>query len=77
MKEIRLIDDGNDDDFGPNEYIPTLPQSDKAKALQAKLRAAGEARYVRLADDVAPSFPTSEAVNEALRRLLDIERRAA
>lgn len=77
MNQIRLIDEGNDDDFGPDEFIPTAPQSEKAKELQDKLRAQATAHYVRLADDVAESFPTSEAVNDALRRLLDIERRAA
>jgi EAL domain-containing protein (putative c-di-GMP-specific phosphodiesterase class I) len=77
MNQIRFIDEGNDDDFGPDEFIPTAPQSEKAKELQDKLRAQATARYVRLADDVAESFPTSEAVNAALRRLLDIEQRAA
>lgn len=45
MNEIRLIDEGNDEDFGVAEYdFGARPQSARAAALQAKLRAKAQAR---------------------------------
>jgi len=45
MNEIRLIDEGNDEDFGVAEYdFGAHPQSARAAALQAKLRAEAKAR---------------------------------
>ena len=45
MNEVRLIDEGNDEDFGVAEYdFGARPQSARAAALQAKLRAEAKAR---------------------------------
>lgn len=45
MNEIRLIEEGNDEDFGVAEYdFGARPQSARAAALQAKLRAEAKAR---------------------------------
>jgi hypothetical protein len=77
MKQIRFTDEGNDDDFGPDEFIPREPSTEqerqlqtRAKELQAKFRGAASSHFVRLDDDLAAAFPTPAAVNEALRRVL-------
>jgi hypothetical protein len=82
--EIKLIDEGNDDDFGAAEYSLRAPQTEqerqhyaRAKELQAKFRSQATAHYVRLADDLVEAFPTPEAVNDALRRVLREMQRAA
>ena len=78
MNQIRLIEDGNDNDFGEVEYEwGGSGETAAAAEQQAKFRAEAHARYVRLADDLLEVFPTTEAVNDALRRLINIERRAA
>ena len=48
MNEIRLLDEGNDEDFGVAEYdFGARPQSARAAALQAKLRAEAKARMAK------------------------------
>jgi DNA-binding phage protein len=48
MNEIRLIDEGNDEDFGVAEYdFGARSQSARAAALQAKLRAEAQARLAK------------------------------
>jgi hypothetical protein len=73
MKQISFIDEGNDDDFGPDEFIPREPRTEqerqhqtRAKELQAKFRTTASSHFVRLDDDLAAAFPTPAAVNEAL-----------
>jgi hypothetical protein len=48
MNEIRLIDEGDDEDLGAAEYdFGAHPQSARAVALQAKLRAEAKARMAK------------------------------
>jgi len=48
MHEVKLIDEGNDEDFGVAEYdFGARPQSARAAALQAKLRAEAKARMAK------------------------------
>jgi hypothetical protein len=54
MNEIRLIDEGNDEDFGVAEFdFGARPQSARAAALQAKLRAEAKARLTTGAADMS------------------------
>lgn len=54
MNEIRLIDEGNDEDFGVAEYdFGARPQSARAAALQAKLRAEAKARPAKGATSIS------------------------
>ena len=78
MNHFHLIDEGNDDDFGEPEYEwggagKTLAAAEQ----QAQFRAQAEARFVRLADELSEAFPTTEAVNDALRQMLRERRMAA
>lgn len=77
MKQTRFIDEGNEDDFGPDEFIRREPNTEqerqrqaRAKELQAKFRGTASSHFVRLDDDLAAAFPTPDAVNAALRRVL-------
>jgi uncharacterized protein YuzE len=53
MNETRLIDEGNDEDFGVAEYdFGARPQSARAAALQARLRAEAKARLAKGATSI-------------------------
>ncbi|MGH9844927.1 MAG: hypothetical protein ACREEM_39930 [Blastocatellia bacterium] len=68
MNEIRLIEEGNDEDFGAAEYdFGARPQSARAAALQAKLRAEAKAR---LATE-ATSMSREEMLEAALKESAD------
>ena len=78
MNQFRLIEEGNDEDFGEPEYEwGGVGKTAAAAEQQAKFRAQAEARFVRLADDLAAAFPTPEAVNDALRQVLRERQMAA
>ena len=48
MNEVRLIEEGNDEDFGVARYdFGARPQSARAAALQARLRAEAKARLTK------------------------------
>lgn len=68
---IRLLE-GDDydlnDEAEPEYDFATL--RDEARAVGREYRGQAAGRLVRLAPDVADFFPTAEAVNEALRRLI-------
>jgi hypothetical protein len=68
--EIRLIEDENypDDDIAPEYDFAELHC--RAQAEGREYRGVFAGRGVRLAPDVAEAFPTAEAVNEALRKLM-------
>ena len=73
---VTLLEDDNydlDDDIAP-EY--DLSQMTRATEQEQRFRAQARANLIRLAPDVAEAFPTSEAVNEALRQILR-EKKAA
>jgi hypothetical protein len=68
MNEIRLIDEGNDEDFGVAEYdFGARPQSARAAALQAKLRAEAKARLAT----GAPGMSLKEMLEAALKESAD------
>ena len=68
MNEVRLIDEGDDEDFGVAEYdFGARPQSARAAALQAKLRAEAKAR---LATE-APGMSREEMLEVALKESAD------
>ncbi len=73
---VTLLEDDNydlDDDIAP-EY--DISQMKRATEQEQRFRAQARANLIRLAPDVAEAFPTSEAVNEALRQILR-EKKAA
>ncbi len=75
-KKITLLEDDNydlDDDVAP-EYDFSQLTIDVER--RQRFRAQARANMIRLAPDVAEAFPTSEAVNEALRQILR-EKKAA
>lgn len=74
---IRLIDDEDypADDIEPEYDFAELQR--RAQAEGREYRGLLSGKLVRLAPDVAEAFPTSEAVNEALRKLTNNEREAA
>ena len=73
---VTLLDDDDydlDDDIAPEYDLSKLP---RATEQEQRFRAQARANLIRLAPDVAEVFPTSEAVNEALRQLIR-EKKAA
>lgn len=62
-----------EDDIAPEYDLSKLP---RAIEQEQWFRAQARANLIRLAPDVAEVFPTSEAVNEALRQLMR-EKKAA
>ncbi len=73
---VTLLEDDNydlDDDIAP-EYDFSQMTIDVERTQ--RFRAQARANMIRLAPDVAEAFPTSEAVNEALRQVLR-EKKAA
>lgn len=71
MNRVILTDDGNDDDFGEEEYnFGAEPKSPAAVVQQEKIRAQATAHWVRVDDDLVEAFPTTASVNEALREVL-------
>lgn len=68
--DIRLIEDENypDDDIAPEYDLAELHRRAQAEGREYRGLFAG--RGIRLAPDVAEAFPTTEAVNEALRKLM-------
>jgi hypothetical protein len=71
-KEIRLLDENEpvnlDDDLEPEYDIAALIE--RARKEGREYRGIFSGRLVRLAPDVSEFFKTSEAVNEALRRVI-------
>jgi len=68
MNEIRLIEEGNDEDFGVAEYdFGARPQSARAAALQAKLRAEAKARMAKR----APGMSREEMIEASLKESAD------
>ena len=74
---IRLIEDEAypADDIAPEYDFAELQQ--RAQAEGREYRGLLSGKLVRLAPDVAEAFPTAEAVNEALRKLMQEGRKAA
>ncbi len=74
---IRLIEDEDypEDDIAPEYDFAALHERAKAEGREYRGMLAG--KLVRLAPDVAEAFPTAEAVNAALRRLMQEGRAAA
>ena len=73
---VTLLEDDDfdlDDDVAP-EYDFSQMTIDVERTY--RFRAQARANMIRLAPDVAEAFPTSEAVNEALRQILR-EKKAA
>jgi hypothetical protein len=73
---VTLLEDDDfdlDDDVAP-EYDFSQMTIDVERTQ--RFRAQARANMIRLAPDVAEAFPTSEAVNEALRQILR-EKKAA
>jgi hypothetical protein len=66
-------DDQPDDDLRAEYDASALKNGVRGKYVQ---RLAASTNVVRLAPDVAAAFPTEEAVNEALRLLLQTAKRA-
>ncbi len=68
MNEIRLIEEGNDEDFGVAEYdFGARPQSARAAALQAKLRAEAQARLAK----GTPGMSREEMIEALLKESAD------
>lgn len=68
-----------DDDYDLNDDIASdydLSKLPRAIEQERRFRAQARANLIRLAPDVAEVFPTSDAVNEALRQLIQ-EKKAA
>lgn len=74
---IRLIDDEDypADDISPEYDFAELQR--RAQAEGREYRGLLSGKLVRLALDVAEAYPTAEAVNEALRKLMREGREAA
>ncbi|MBS1786619.1 MAG: hypothetical protein JST85_02795 [Acidobacteria bacterium] len=74
---IRLIEDEDypADDIAPEYDFAELQQ--RAQAEGREYRGLLSGKLVRLAPDVAEAYPTAEAVNEALRKLMREGREAA
>ena len=74
---IRLIEDEAYpvDDIAPEYDFAALQQ--RAEAEGREYRGLLSGKLVRLAPDVSEAFPTAEAVNQALRRLLSERQEAA
>lgn len=74
---IRLIEDEDypADDIAPEYDFAELQQ--RAQAEGREYRGLLSGKLVRLAPDVAEAYPTAEAVNEALRKLMGEGREAA
>ncbi len=73
---VTLLEDDDcdlNDDIAPDYDLSKLP---RAIEQERRFRAQARATLIRLAPDVAEVFPTSEAVNEALRQLIQ-EKKAA
>lgn len=73
---VTLLEDDDydlDDDIAPEYDLSKLP---RAIEQEQRFRAQARANLIRLAPDVAEVFPTAEAVNEALRQLIQ-EKKAA
>lgn len=72
QKEIRILDETEpvdlNDDLEPEYDIAALLERARAEGCEYHGRLSG--RVVRLAPDVSEFFPTAEAVNEALRRVM-------
>jgi hypothetical protein len=68
--EALLIEDESypEDDIAPEYDFAELHRQAQAEGREYRGVFAG--RGVRLAPDVAEAFPTAEAVNEALRKLM-------
>ena len=67
---VTLLEDDDydlNDDIGSDYDLATLP---RATEQERRFRAQARANLIRLAPDVAEVFPTSDAVNEALRQLI-------
>ncbi|GEM_PF-2289135 len=71
-KEIRIPDETEpvnlDDDLEAEYDIAALLRRAQAEGREYRGKLSG--RVVRLAPDVSEFFPSSEAVNEALRRVM-------
>ena len=67
---IRLVDDEDYpvDDIAPEYDFAALHERAQAEGREYRGMLAG--KLVRLAPDVAEAFPTAEAVNAALRKLM-------
>lgn len=74
---IRLIEDEDypADDIAPEYDFAELQQRAQAEGREYHGLLSG--KLVRLAPDVAEAYPTAEAVNEALRKLMREGREAA
>jgi hypothetical protein len=74
---IRLIEDEDypADDIAPEYDFAALHERAQAEGREYRGILAG--KLVRLAPDVAEVFPTTEAVNAALRKLIQEGRTAA
>jgi hypothetical protein len=72
MRELRVLDETEPvdlgDDLEPEYDIPAL--FERARAEGREYRGMLSGRLVRLAPDVSEFFPSSEAVNETLRRVM-------
>ncbi len=67
---VTLLEDDDydlNDDIAPDYDLSKLP---RALEQEQRFRAQARGHFIRLAPDVAEVFPTSEAVNEALRQLI-------
>ena len=74
--KVTLLEDEDydlNDDIAPEYDFAKLP---RAPEQEKKFRAQARRRLISLAPDVSEAFPTSEAVNEALRQLIR-EKKAA
>lgn len=72
QREIRILEQTEpvdlDDDLEPEYDIAALLERARAEGREYCGRLSG--RVVKLAPDVSEFFPTAEAVNEALRRVM-------
>ena len=72
QKEIRILEETEpvdlNDDLEPEYDIAALLR--RARAEGREYRGMLSGRVVRLAPDVSEFFPSAEAVNEALRRVM-------
>ncbi|MBS1790574.1 MAG: hypothetical protein JST85_22845 [Acidobacteria bacterium] len=66
-----------DDDYDLDDDLPTafdLENMPRAEEQELKYRERARQKMIRLAPDVAEVFDSSEAVNEALRTLIRLNR---
>lgn len=66
MIETKLIDEGNDEDFGVAEYdFGARPQSARAAALQARLRAEAKVRLATSATGLSREEMIEASIKES------------